>query len=547
MFDFLKRFLPTSLGGNVTQEPINKRKREDMAADQHDEFANNNNNNTKKTKPNIPEMPITTTISENKLPNTTQQVKDSKKEESSELAIFLKKQQETENQIIPIRSHKKKNVKKAKSKLISEKPILTDEVIVLDDDEDDLKHAYKKLDGNLVNEKYIQNHSEAIHTKLNTQQKVNSEIKVPHIPVGGMDTEKKNEKKVESVPIRVQPKPPIIISRKLFNNKDKGPTLFRGDQVDRLTSKLDSILSLKEKSEETRITRSFIEKEAINRASSKIISILCKELLGEEAKKLHADSLPQAVYNKLVSEIITETVAKEKETFPLSERDRNFVAQIFRDAHKKPQEVLVLKFNIDITRAKIQCLNGLEWLNDEVINFYLNMVKERSEKNPDKYPKIHVFNTFFYAKLTGEHNNTYNYSAVRRWTKKIDLLEYDKIIIPIHLSVHWTLAIINLRDSKFEFFDSMNGHRTGMKVLQNLEKYLVDEIKDKKGVTYETSSWEKSMPPVPQQANGSDCGVFTCKFANYAAQDLPFSFSQKHMRYFRDRMVLEIVRAKELL
>lgn len=39
---------------------------------------------------------------------------------------------------------------------------------------------------------------------------------------------------------------------------------------------------------------------------------------------------------------------------------------------------------------------------------------DRATKNADKYPKIHIFNTFFYQKL-----QTDGYPSVRRWSKKV--------------------------------------------------------------------------------------------------------------------------------
>ena len=37
-------------------------------------------------------------------------------------------------------------------------------------------------------------------------------------------------------------------------------------------------------------------------------------------------------------------------------------------------EVLIDKYNIDMTREKISCLKPRTWLNDEVINFYVAMM-----------------------------------------------------------------------------------------------------------------------------------------------------------------------------
>ena len=34
------------------------------------------------------------------------------------------------------------------------------------------------------------------------------------------------------------------------------------------------------------------------------------------------------------------------------------------------------------------------------------------------------------------------------------------------------------------------------------------------------------LQDIPQQMNGSDCGVFSCKYAEYLSRDAPFTFSQ---------------------
>ena len=41
--------------------------------------------------------------------------------------------------------------------------------------------------------------------------------------------------------------------------------------------------------------------------------------------------------------------------------------------------------------------------------------------------------------------------------------------------------------------------------------------------------------------NGSDCGMFTCQFAEYISRRARFTFSQNDMPYFRKRMIAEIV------
>ena len=80
------------------------------------------------------------------------------------------------------------------------------------------------------------------------------------------------------------------------------------------------------------------------------------------------------------------------------------------------EEILSSRFKLQITRGDIQTLENGQWLNDEVINFYMNLLVERNENQG--YPALHVFSTFFYPKL--KHSG---YSSVKRWTRGINLFE----------------------------------------------------------------------------------------------------------------------------
>lgn len=208
---------------------------------------------------------------------------------------------------------------------------------------------------------------------------------------------------------------------------------------------------------------------------------------------------------------------------------------------KPATEVLCEAFNLSITRHDIQTLNGLNWLNDEVVNFYMTMLMERGKSSSAdsnsrrRLLRVYAFNTFFYGKIVSQ-----GHSAVRRWTRKVDIFSHELLLVPVHLGMHWCLMGVDLRHSRITFYDSMGSDN--QRALKAMLRYLADEHRDKKSKELDTSAWTTvSAQDIPQQMNGSDCGMFACKFAEYLSRDAPFSFSQQEMPYFRRRMVYEII------
>ncbi|XP_069790134.1 sentrin-specific protease 2-like isoform X2 [Narcine bancroftii] len=206
----------------------------------------------------------------------------------------------------------------------------------------------------------------------------------------------------------------------------------------------------------------------------------------------------------------------------------------------EPDEVLSTGFKLKITRKDISTLCNYNWLNDEVINFYMCLIMERSKEA--YFPEVYAFNTFFYLKL-----HTGGYQTVKQWTKGVDLFEKDLILVPVHLGVHWCLTVADLRKKMIIHLDSMGQWNDD--VCWTLLQYLQEESRNKKGHQLDSSKWVlRSMRSheVPQQLNGSDCGVFVCKYADYIARDEQITFTQHDIPNFRIRMVWEILHKKLL-
>nr|CAH8867246.1 unnamed protein product [Trichobilharzia regenti] len=101
---------------------------------------------------------------------------------------------------------------------------------------------------------------------------------------------------------------------------------------------------------------------------------------------------------------------------------------------------------------------------------------------------------------------------------------------------------IDLRAKSITYYDSMGGGNT--KCLQQLMDYLKNESLDKRNLELpDSDSWEfiNTEDTVPQQYNGSDCGVFMCTFSEFISRGAPFTFSQDDMPGIRKRMMYEIL------
>ncbi|NWU91950.1 SENP1 protease, partial [Upupa epops] len=231
--------------------------------------------------------------------------------------------------------------------------------------------------------------------------------------------------------------------------------------------------------------------------------------------------------------------ADGEEEFPeITEEMEKEIKSVFRGGNQ--DEVLSEAFRLTITRKDIQTLNNLNWLNDEIINFYMNLLMERSKEKG--LPAVHAFNTFFFTKL-----KTAGYQAVKRWTKKVDIFSVDLLLVPIHLGVHWCLAVVDFRKKTITYYDSMGGINS--EACRILLQYLKQESLDKKRKEFDTNGWSllsKRSQEIPQQMNGSDCGMFACKYADCITKDKPINFTQQHMPYFRKRMAWEILHRKLL-
>lgn len=87
-------------------------------------------------------------------------------------------------------------------------------------------------------------------------------------------------------------------------------------------------------------------------------------------------------------------------------------------------------------------LNRDEFLNDSLVSFSLRRLELQASESAGS---IYFFNTYFYDTLVKLPSGRagFNYDAVKRWTRKVDLFSYDHVIIPVNRNFHWYLFIVS--------------------------------------------------------------------------------------------------------
>ena len=103
------------------------------------------------------------------------------------------------------------------------------------------------------------------------------------------------------------------------------------------------------------------------------------------------------------------------------------------------------KKRITVEWSDLKKLDEGEFLNDNLISFYLRFLEQRlGDQKPHVAKKVYFFNSYFFATLTNTHKSKkgFNYEGVQKWTRSVDLFTYDYIVVPINEALHWYLAII---------------------------------------------------------------------------------------------------------
>lgn len=244
-------------------------------------------------------------------------------------------------------------------------------------------------------------------------------------------------------------------------------------------------------------------------------------------------------YGSLIPVSADEVVEKLEDIFQQefsTPQRRGSVQQLMQSYQRLPGNALLRGFRVSykrhvLTMDDLQTLYGPNWLNDQVMNMYGDLVMDAV---PDK---VHFFNSFFYDKL-----RTRGYEGVQRWTKNVDIFGKELLLIPIHLEVHWSLVAVDVLRRRITYFDSQR--TLNRRCPKHICRYLQAEADRKERPDFR-EGWRGAFKMnVARQNNDSDCGAFVLQYCKFLALGRPFSFTQQDMPQLRRQMYKELCHCK---
>ena len=232
--------------------------------------------------------------------------------------------------------------------------------------------------------------------------------------------------------------------------------------------------------------------------------------------------------------------------------------------NKDYHTAIITRYNIKITERDLYSLSEREWLTDNVIFFYLLLLKEYVKTVED----VHVFNTFFIPTATKrtnkrKHNKKskrsssrkslpFNYNNVKRWANKFNLLNKTLVFFPISTldGTHWVLIVVIYFSGTHNiyYYDSLLG--LGDPFKRVIQSYYAHEYEHRRGIKVSNipgsivGNEVRVHPDItdrPKQTTNTDCGAFICSYAYCLIHGISIhTFKQKHMKFFRRHMTLSI-------
>jgi len=244
------------------------------------------------------------------------------------------------------------------------------------------------------------------------------------------------------------------------------------------------------------------------------------------------------------------------DTRPVTRAQRKFVDELTKrplgKAVRPPNKARIL-----ILGAHYKRLRGEEWLTDELMNSFVELINHRSRAATlgpggplpagGSVPlRAVMLNTYFHSRLSARMG-VVDYDGVRRWGVKmgLNLNAVDVILVPILISrSHWLLVAVDIVGHAFHFYDSLSSE-DNHGVVPVLKQWLHAEVAARlghdKAVDWDVAGWRVVLDPhLPRQTDGGSCGIFVLAAADCFSLKAPLAFCKEDIVSLRHRVALAL-------
>jgi sentrin-specific protease 1 len=305
-----------------------------------------------------------------------------------------------------------------------------------------------------------------------------------------------------------------------FRSPDPSPTAYKVARIPR-TPELPYATNAQpsKTSDEVDITKRLegllvTPEEDHDQGSSLGLSTFMRGRLAKQAKEREAKERAEALHAAKERRLIRRNPLRPL-VQPLSQKWDEIVFNAQYEL--SPQRVLAKAIKGTELHKKdfLTLLGHHAWLNDEIINAYLEWIEDAANKaanaeaeaageRPSDVPKFIAHNSFFYETLKSKGPNQTERLMKRRKAPGKSFMQVDTMFVPINSGNHWTVAVVRPIAKTIEFFDSMGSH--GRHIIQLLREWLKFQL----GSAYVEDEWKVPRTGCAVQNNGYDCGVFVC-------------------------------------
>ena len=161
------------------------------------------------------------------------------------------------------------------------------------------------------------------------------------------------------------------------------------------------------------------------------------------------------------------------------------------------EEDIISRGTFQLQRRDYKSLVGDNYLNDLVIEEYLDIITERNMK--EGLPRIGATSVYLYPQF-----NLFSFEEAKDKNKKSDLRQCDIILCPIHRDDHWSLVSIDTKRKTVEYYDSIIGKRKSSNAPRLMKRYI-EEYYRQRGERQVFRIIVREDAPI--QENGVDWGI----------------------------------------